>query len=60
MHKDTEYLLNISEDDSVKLGDYRVDNKEIWELKTIKGNGKRTLDNAIKEKKAKQQYLFLI
>lgn len=25
--------------------------KEIWELKTITGNGKRTLDSAIKDKK---------
>ncbi len=58
LHKDVEYLLNISEEDSVRLGDYKVNNKEIWELKTIKGNGKRTLDSAIKEKKG-QATIFI-
>lgn len=59
LHKDVEYLPNISEVDDVKLGDYKVDKKEIWELKTIKGNGKRTLDSAVKDKKD-QASIFIL
>lgn len=59
LHLDVEYLPNIAEDDSVKLGDYKINNKEIWELKTINGNGKRTLDSAIKNKK-EQAAIFVL
>lgn len=51
LHLDVEYLPNISEDDGLKLGDYKINNKDVWELKTIRGNGKRTLDSAVKDKK---------
>lgn len=51
LHLDVEYLPNISEDDGLKLGDYKINNKDVWELKTIRGNGKRTLDSAVKNKK---------
>ena len=44
-------MPNISEDDGLKLGDYKINNKDVWELKTIRGNGKRTLDSAVKDKK---------
>ena len=50
LHLDVEYLPNISEDDGLKLGDYKINNKDVWELKTIRGNGKRTLDSAVKDK----------
>lgn len=59
LHMDVEYLPNIGEDQNVKLGDYLVDKKEIWELKTIKGNGSRTLDSAVKEKKG-QSSIFIL
>ena len=59
LHLDVEYLPNIAEDDSVKLGDYKINNKEIWELKTIEGNGKRTLDTAVKNKK-NQANIFIL
>jgi len=59
LHFDVEYLPNISEDDSVKLGDYKINNKEVWELKTIRGNGKRTLDTAVKDKK-NQSSIFIL
>ena len=58
LHKDVEYLFDITEDERVKLGDYKVDQNEIWELKTIKGDSKRTLDSAIKEKKG-QASIFI-
>ena len=58
LHKDIEYLPNISEDEKVKLGDYLIEKREIWELKTIIGNGKRTLDSAIKVKKG-QASIFI-
>ncbi len=51
LHKDVEFLPNISEVDSIKLGDFKINGKEIWELKTIIGNGKRTLDYAVKNKR---------
>ena len=56
---DVEYLPNISEDDSIKLGDYKINNKDVWELKTIRGNGKRTLDTAVKDKK-EQANIFIL
>ena len=59
LHKDVEYLPNISEDKNVPLGDYKIDNNEIWELKTIKGNGKRTLDSAVKDNK-EQALTFIL
>ena len=49
LHKNVSYLPNIGEQDNVKLGDFLVEN-EIWELKTITGNSKRTLDSSIKNK----------
>lgn len=58
LHKNVEFLPNISEVDSIKLGDFRIDGKEIWELKTIIGSGKRTLDYAIKKKKG-QASIFI-
>ena len=58
LHKNVEFLPNISEVDSIKLGDFRIDDKEIWELKTIFGSGKRTLDYAIKNKK-EQASIFI-
>ena len=58
LHKDVEYLPNISEDDGIELGDYLIEKTEVWELKTIKGNGKRTLDSAIKEKR-EQANIFI-
>lgn len=59
LHLDVEYLPNIAEDDSIKLGDYKINNKEIWELKTIRGNGNRTLDTAVKNKK-NQANIFIL
>lgn len=59
LHLDVEYLPNISEDDSIKLGDYKINNKDVWELKTIRGNGKRTLDTAVKDKK-EQANIFIL
>ena len=59
LHKDVEYLFDITEVENVRLGDYRIDNNEIWELKTIKGNGKRTLDSAVKDNK-EQALTFIL
>ena len=46
---DVEYLPKIGEDDFVKLGDNRINNNEIWELKTPQGNSKNTISNNIRE-----------
>ncbi len=59
LRMDVEYLFDITEDENVKLGDYKINEQEIWELKTIKGNGKRTLDTAIKDKK-NQASIFIL
>ena len=58
LHKDVEYLFDITQDENVRLGDYKINRTEVWELKTIKGNGKRTLDSAIKDKK-EQATIFI-
>ena len=49
LHMDVEYLPKIGEDDFVKLGDYRINNNEICELKTQQGNSKNTISNNIRE-----------
>ena len=59
LHKDVEYLFDITEVENVRLGDYKIDKNEIWELKTIKGNGKRTLDSAVKDNK-EQAVTFIL
>lgn len=48
LHKNVEYLPNIGEDQGVKTGDFLIDGKEIWELKTIQGAGKNTIDDALR------------
>ncbi len=45
-----EYLPNINEKDGVSCADYLFKN-EFWDLKELSGNGKRTLEDAIKRKK---------
>ena len=53
-----EYLPNITEKDGVSCADYFFKN-EFWDLKELSGNGKRTLEDAIKRKK-KQSSNFII
>ncbi len=53
-----EYLPNIGEKDGIQCADYLFKN-EFWDLKELTGNGKRTLEDAIKNKK-KQASNFII
>ena len=53
-----EYLPNIKEEEGVQCADYLY-KKEFWDLKELNGNGKRTLEDAIKRKK-KQAHNFII
>lgn len=53
-----EYLPNINEDKGIACADYRYKG-EFWDLKELNGNGKRTLEDAIKKKK-KQSKNFII
>lgn len=59
LHKNVELLPNIGEEDGISVGDYLINKKDIWELKTIRGNGKKTIDSAIKNKK-NQAKTFII
>ncbi len=59
LHMDVEYLPNITSVSNVKLGDYRINKRQIWELKTLTGNASRTIDSAIKNKK-NQSSIFII
>lgn len=45
-----EYLPTIGEQDGIQCADYLFRN-EFWDLKELNGNGKRTLEDAIKTKK---------
>ena len=53
-----EYLPNITEKEGIQCADYIFKN-EFWDLKELIGNGKRTLEDAIKKKK-KQASNFII
>ena len=56
LHKNVEYLPNINDE---KLGDYKIDNNEICELKTITGNSKNTIPDNIR-KASKQAQIILL
>ena len=49
LHMDVKYEPNINEDKRVHLGDFEINGKEIWELKSPIGNAKNTISNNIKE-----------
>ena len=59
LHMDVEYQPNINEDKNVKIGDFKIDNNELWELKTIQGNTKNTIPDNIR-KASKQASIIIL
>ncbi len=49
LHMDVKYEPNINEDKRVHFGDFEINGKEIWELKSPIGNAKNTISNNLKE-----------